>query len=73
MKKAKSLLIPLSLILILLAGCAKNSLPKDDNPTPNKDNQSTLQVADEILSSLDDLPKIQNSQIEVTDSDLLIP
>jgi len=73
MKKAKSTLFTLSLILILLTGCAKNSLPKDDNPTPDKDNQSTLQVADEILSSLDELPKTQNTQVDVSDSDLLIP
>jgi uncharacterized protein involved in high-affinity Fe2+ transport len=73
MKKAKSLIITLPLILILLAGCAKSGLPKEDNPTPDKDNQSTLQVADEILRSLDDLPSTQTSQAEVSDSDLLIP
>jgi predicted small lipoprotein YifL len=73
MKKAISTLFTLSLILILLAGCAKNGLPKDDDPTPSKDNKATLQVADEILSSLDELPKTQSSQVDVSDTDLLIP
>lgn len=66
MKKAKTILISLVIVPILLTGCAKAGLSKVADT-------ATSQVADEILKTLDDLPKTQSSQTEVTDSDLLIP
>jgi hypothetical protein len=66
MKKAKTILICLALVPLLLTGCAKAGLPKVTDT-------ATSQAADEILKTLDELPKTQSSQTEVSDSDILIP
>lgn len=67
MKKAATIFIAVALSVVLLGGCGR--LGKTNRP----DTSNTSLAIDELLSSLDDLPKMQSSQIEPTDTDLLIP
>ncbi len=72
MKKRTTIFMSILLASFLLTGCAKAGIVKDHNPSV-KDNKATINVADEILKSLDDLPSTQLSQTDAKDSDLLIP
>lgn len=67
MKKAATIFIAVALSIILLGGCGR--LGKANSPDTSK----TSLAIDELVTSLDALPKAQSSQTEPTDTDLLIP
>jgi hypothetical protein len=71
MKKKLTLLLVLALALVMLVGCGRLGNPKDPGTTADK--TDTNNFVDDVLKTLDDLPKTQSNQTDVADADILIP
>jgi hypothetical protein len=71
MKKKLTLLLVLALALVMLVGCGRLGNPKD--PGTIADKTDTNNLVDDVLKTLDDLPKTQSNQTDVADADILIP
>jgi hypothetical protein len=71
MNKKLTLFLVLALALVMLVGCGKLGNPKDPGATADK--AETNKVVDDVLKTLDDLPKTQSNQTDVSDADILIP